>query len=179
MRVGRWVLLALIGIGVPEMASAQDVGQTGITMGYPESIGLLWHVTDKVAVRPEFSFNHSTTDTNVPFINDSISSTAVGVGASVLFYLKQYDSLRTYVAPQWTYDHAGPGSGTTSHANSISGLFGAQYALGKRFSVFGETGLAFSRSTAKGDVAIATTDVLTVKGNSFGTRTGAGVILYF
>jgi hypothetical protein len=174
------LLLVVLSLGVSAAASGQDVGQKGITMGYPESIGLLWHVTDKVAVRPEFSFSHASTDTNLPFVDDNISSTTVGVGVSALCYLSNADGLRTYVAPRWMYGHTGPGAGTTSHVNSIGGAFGAQYALGKRFSVFGETGLTYSHATAKADVStLGVVDSLTTHSNTIGMHTGAGVIFYF
>jgi opacity protein-like surface antigen len=180
MRVAGFLLVALASLGVPAAVSGQDVGQKGITMGYPESIGLLWHVTEKVAVRPEFSFAHSSTDTNLPFIDNNISSTTVSVGVSALYYLSNADGLRPYVAPRWMYGHTGPGGGTTSHINSLGGAFGAQYALGKRFSVFGETGLTYSHATAKTDVApLGIVDSLTTHSNTIGLHTGAGVIFYF
>jgi hypothetical protein len=170
------VLFVFALVALPGAASAQDVGAKGLTMGYPESIGVLWHVTDRVAIRPEFLFAHSTTDTNLPLDDDSRSSTSIGVGASALYYLSDRDNLRPYVAPRWMYGHSDPGSGGTSiTTNTISGAFGAQYALSKRFSVFGESGLSYTHSTAKSDV-LAT---ITVKGNGIATHTAAGVILYF
>jgi hypothetical protein len=180
MRVAGSLLVVLASLGVPGLASGQDAGQKGITMGYPESIGLVWHVTDTVAVRPEFRFAHSTTDTNVPVASGNASSTSVGVGVTALFYLKRYDSLRTYVAPGWTHNHTDPGAGMTANSDTLAGMFGAQYAVGKRFSIFGETGIAFSHSTSKSDIAVPPiVDTLSVHGKSVATRTGAGVIFYF
>ena len=43
-------------------ADAQEKGKTGVTLGYPASIGLLWHVTDRIAIRPEFSFAFTSND---------------------------------------------------------------------------------------------------------------------
>jgi hypothetical protein len=180
MRVAGLLLVVWASLGVPGVASGQDVGQKGITMGYPESIGLLWHVAEKVAVRPEFRFAHSTTDTNLPIADENVSSTSFGVGITALFYLKRYDSLRTYVAPGWAHSHTDPGAGTTANSDTIAGMFGAQYSVGKRFSIFGETGLAFSHSTTKSDIAAPPIiSTFSAHGNSIGTRTGAGVILYF
>ena len=34
-------------------AAAQEKGNVGITMGFPASVGLLWHATEKIAVRPD------------------------------------------------------------------------------------------------------------------------------
>jgi hypothetical protein len=177
MHVGvRWLLCVMAFVAVPAIGSAQEVGQVGITMGYPDSIGVLWHVTQKVAIRPEFSFSHATSDTNLPSAQTSVSSTGVAIGASALFYMNERDHLRPYIAPRWTYSHSDSDTGTTTTTHTISGLFGAQYALGSHFAVFGETGLTYGHSSAKTDVAIAT---VTGSGNSIGTRTGAGVIFYF
>jgi hypothetical protein len=177
MRVERvlWVLIAGC-VAVPGVAAAQETGQAGITMGYPESIGVIWHVTDTVAVRPEFAFAHTTSDSDLPFADTTFSSTSGGIGVSGLFYFHRADNLRPYFAPRWSYTHADPSQSASANTNTISGLFGAQYAVGKRFSVFGETGLSYSRTTAKGDADLAT---ITLHGNAFGTRTGAGVIFYF
>ena len=58
MRIYRTVsgVLALLLCGVTG-AAAQDGGKAGITMGYPASIGILWHAGDRVAIRPEFSIS--------------------------------------------------------------------------------------------------------------------------
>jgi hypothetical protein len=177
MRVrGSLPLLVSALFVMPAAVSAQEKGRTGVTMGYPESVGVLWHVSDKMALRPEFSFAHTSTDSNLPFATDT-SSTAVGVGLSALFYLSDRDNLRPYVAPRWSYAHSEPGAlGSSLDANTIEGLVGAQYAVGKRFSVFGETGLSYVHSTGKADVGAA---AITSHGNTIATHTAAGVILYF
>ena len=43
-------------------ASAQE-RSFGVTMGYPASIGVLWHMSEAVAVRPEFSFDFFSSET--------------------------------------------------------------------------------------------------------------------
>lgn len=178
MRVGaQWLLCVLTFIAVPAVGSAQEVGRVGITMGYPESIGVMWHVTDKMAIRPEFSFAHATSTTTLPGLPaTSSSSTGVAIGASALFYMNERDHLRPYFAPRWTYGYSDSDIGTTTTTNTVSGLFGAQYALGSHFAVFGETGLSYGHSSVKSDVTVVT---VTGTGNSFGTHTGAGVIVYF
>ena len=186
-------------------ASAQDTPKLGVTMGYP-SIGVIWHVTDGVALRPEVSVAKSTgeftTTTSFSFGGTTTTSTSVsttdtwqiGVGLSALIYVSTHDALRTYVSPRWTYTRLSSDSssnlptatGTSGHANFVSGSFGAQYALGRRFSVFGELGLGFSRTVTSplpSITSLAPGASSSIVGSSttstLGTRTGAGVVLYF
>jgi hypothetical protein len=46
--------------------SAHNVKSIGVTMGYPSSVGVLWHVTDGVALRPELSFVHTSNVQDAP-----------------------------------------------------------------------------------------------------------------
>ena len=58
---------------------------------------------------------------------------------------------------------------------SLTGSVGAQYALGKRFGVFGEVGFGYQHSHETGGSLIQTD----ITSHTIGTRTGVGVILYF
>jgi hypothetical protein len=96
-------------------ASAQDSGSVGLTMGYPSAVGLMWHVTEGFAIRPEVSFSTSENpiSTSLTLSGDSGSSssssgsrstsTGVGLGISGLFYIGKWDALRAYVAPRFVY----------------------------------------------------------------------------
>jgi hypothetical protein len=180
-RIGLMMCLSVL---VPTLASAQDAGQAGITMGYPASIGLLYHVTDRVAVRPEFSVSRNTGSSSSPIITTISSGWSLGVGASALFYLSERDRVRPYVSPRFTYtrssstvDSSGslpPPSGATTHgdAYSAAGSFGAQYTPNRRFAVFGDVGFGYTHTTLK-------TGGGALDSNSWGTRTGAGVVFYF
>lgn len=171
-------------------ASAQEAGQIGITMGYPASIGVIWHVSDSVAVRPEIAFSTSSSDNQF-----SADTTTVSAGASGLFYVAAWDHVRGYVSPRFAYGHATSESVGTigitlkSATYNVVGSFGAQYTPHKRFAVFGETGFGYSRSTTStttvivpvvlppGLVPARSTTNSTSTG--FSTRTGVGVIFYF
>jgi len=48
---------------------------------------VIWHVTDQLAVRPDFSFSDSSSDTLG-------SSTGVNFGVSGLWYFQRWDNLR-------------------------------------------------------------------------------------
>jgi hypothetical protein len=173
-------------------------------MGYPAAIGVVWQVTDGVALRPEIGVTKSTSE----FIGSSITFSSGGVpvttttttttdswqvsaGLSGLFYLSKHDALRTYLSPRWAYTRlsSSPSStnsaatsvvtGTSGHANVVSGSFGAQYAISDRFSAFGEVGLAYTRNVS---TPLVNSSFLTVGGSTstnLSTRSGAGVILYF
>src|SRR5581483_1699657 len=161
-------------------AAAQDAGQVGLTMGYPASIGVIWHVSDRVAVRPEISLQQiASMSTSVTTVTNTTQTTtdqwAVGVGASALFYVHRWDALRTYVSPRFVYTRnasTNVGSLTAAATSSaiivfpntspqtteftqqsyfVSGSFGAQYAVGAHFGVFGEVGFGYSHNTTASD----------------------------
>jgi hypothetical protein len=165
---------AVAALATPALASAQDAGALGVTMGYPGSIGLFWHVSETVAVRPEFSFSRQSVDSTPN--NDGSSTWTVATGASALFYLAKKDNLRPYVAPRLAYAHGSGGEQVSSNGWSVAGLVGAQYDLGPRFAVFGETGLSYGHSTTTVKATGFSTDRT---GNTIGTVTGVGVIVRF
>ena len=93
MSIGRFLFLAagLVVLAGRE-AGAQGAGKTGVTMGYPASIGIVWQASDKVAIRPELSFSGGSSKiTGSPATFDG-SNWTLGTGASVLFYLHTYDT---------------------------------------------------------------------------------------
>jgi hypothetical protein len=184
MRVLAMGLLVLCG--VPGLAAAQDQHKVGLTMGYPSSAGILWHVSRRVAVRPEVSFTTTSNEFTSAF--DAVSTTtatSVGVGISGIFYLTTADKLRTYVSPRFTYarlttDTTTRGSNNSSDGTgnnySAAGSFGAQYAVGDRFTIFGEVGLGYSDQNSSSEVGIFGSTNAT---RAWSSRTGVGMVLYF
>ena len=187
-------------------ATAQEKGQVGVTMGYPATVGVLWQVADRVAVRPEISLSQNSgtaTSTRTISVFGQVQTTetqvssdnmAVGTGVSGLFYLWKREAVSMYVTPRYTYTRVTssqqlsfdslPELVTTSHF--ISGSFGAQYALGRRFAVFGEIGIGYTRTAQDSSStldsspvssSITSRTVTTTRGVS--TRSAAGVVLYF
>jgi hypothetical protein len=171
MRSRRWLFgLAFILVSASS-ARAQDAGQVGTTIAYPAAIGVIWHVTDNFAVRPDFSF--------LSGANPSISVLTTSVGISGLIYVGKRDGLRAYLSPRIGYqrdsssptDPEAPAPPTTA-TYVVAGSFGVEYSVQKRFALFGESGIAHSHSsTTLGDV--------TATLHSWGTRAGVGVIFYF
>ena len=160
-------------------AAAQERASVGVTMGYPPSAGIIWHVSDRVAIRPTFNFSHISAESENSPLKTSGLGSAFAVAA--LFYTSLDDKLRTYVSPEFAYGHAttdseggAPSSNTIQNLYQFAGAFGAQYALASRFSVYGEVGLAYSRNKTERTASIGTTTSDTLQ-----TRSGVGVILYF
>ena len=125
----RWMLVALLF--VPSVAAAQEPGDVGVFMGYP-NLGLIWQVTEKVAIRPEISFSYGSTDIDSVFgVPGTTHNWSIEFGASALLYLSDTDRLRTYLAPQFTYSRSEASSstrtvGAVGNTYGFAGLFGAQ-----------------------------------------------------
>lgn len=177
-------------------------------MGYPGSIGAIWHITDAVAVRPDFLFRHLSSAE----ITES-SSTTTGIGIAGIVYFSRIDSLRLYFEPRFAYTRTRSeseaityssiasslsGSLTSLGLNTIvpqvtavtsttttksgSGSFGAQYTLHRRFSVFGEAGIAYATADSSPSSPLATLAPtrLNARGpRTWATQTAAGVVVYF
>ncbi len=168
---------------VPCTALAQERGHTGLVMGFPTNIGFIWHATDTLAIRPEVAFTHASGESESSVFGRSSSgdSDSLSVGASVLWYRGKIDNVRPYVAPRFNYGWASSeiSSNATpveSRAFSVSASFGAQYAPARRFSVFGEIGYGFSRSTSEIDTPISSNKSTT---KTWSPRSAVGVIFYF
>ena len=170
----------LLGGLVATPTSAQEAGDVGVTVSAPSAIGVIWHVTPRVAIRPDLSFSFNESDAAV---GTDISSKSFTLGGSVLFYTGRWDNLQTYVAPRLSYSWTSSsidGGGTSLDSSqdgwSLSGTFGAQYSLGTRFAVFAEAGLAYSSQTAETPTSFGDNERTTW---TFGTRTVVGATLYF
>ena len=182
------VVAAAVVLLAPSGAYSQDRPKGGLVTGYPGSIGLIFEASDNVAVRPEFSFSGSSSDTDS--LAGGNDTTRYGIGASVLFYLRKIDNLRLYVAPRLLYSRlhntSTSSSGTvaysaTSNAFQPAGMFGAQYSPHRRFAVYGEAGVTYARATTKSNQTSSLGIVLPLKQTnySWGNATAVGVIVYF
>jgi Outer membrane protein beta-barrel domain len=200
----RITLIALVSAMLfSTAAAAQERGQIGIGMGYPGSISLMWHITDAVAVRPDVRFRW-TGGSDI-----EAETTTVAFGIAGLWYFARHDGLTMYVSPRFEYAHTSleydirlaiPALSpqdlsalglpiasfpqtydASSSTKSFSGSFGAQYAVHKRFSVFGEAGLDYQK-VGRPDFLGSLSSVIarsTDGPRSWGTRSAVGVIIYF
>lgn len=202
----RLVLAVSVVLSAGANAFAQDAGQIGVTLGYPSAVGVIWHVTGNVAVRPEISFSTGSTDSpalsstfSLPAVSADLgetSSTTVTAGVSGLFYFGQWDKLRAYVSPRYTYTRLTSDTGSTfstdarNSAYTLTGSFGAHYQLHRRFAVFGETGFGYTRTRTTltsvlllpvipvGPTIPAPVTRSEINSHSWATRTSAGAIFY-
>jgi hypothetical protein len=174
------ILAAVFVFGLSGPARAQDTHKAGVVIGFPSAIGVLWHATPKVAIRPEFSVSGSSNDLTGTTTNTHVTNWALGFGLSALFYVHTDDRLRTYIVPRFAYAHSASsasGSSTvgvplsaSSNTYGGSGSFGAQYGLGDRFALFGEVGLEISHRAAS--------TVTSTSNLGWATRGGVGVVFY-
>src|SRR4051794_26349760 len=123
-------LLRCVALAIPlccaAPASAQDAGAVGVVMAYPSVIGVMWHVSDRIALRPEASF--STTASDNPQVASLVvvgsgagttsgfrsTSNTVGVGISGLITVAKWDALRVYLAPRFVFSRTSGRSTETS-----------------------------------------------------------------
>jgi hypothetical protein len=188
------VVMLLAGVG---SAAAQQDYRVGLVIGYPASVGVLWHVSDGVALRPDVAINRqsneSTSTVSIGFSPPQTStSTTSGwntsLGLSALFYLGPPADLRFYLTPRVAYQWSRTETETSpalpqlvdyeseSDGFLIAGSFGAQYAPHDRFRLFGEVGLSYSEQEGETGFTLARQSLKT---SSFGLRSGVGVVVFF
>jgi len=184
--VATTAMAVLLGAGV---AAAQDEPTVGLTMGYPASVGVLWHVTDRVALRPDVTWNRNTTEstlaTGVGSSQTTLDGRSLGLGLSVLLTVGEWEDVRAYVSPRFDYARttstialALTASESDASVYGAGLAFGVQYTPARRFGVYGEAGLGYTRSTnevSTSGLSIAPTTTST----GLGLRSGAGVVFYF
>ena len=177
--------------------SAQEAGDVGVTMGYPGAIGVVWHITDGLAVRPDLTLSRTTSESRTTsssvFGGQSLSSsnTSEGwgttVGLSALVNVRTIERLRLYVSPRLAYSYSSSDNetgltGSLSAFNATttgivaSGSFGSQYNVHDRFAIFGELGLQYSSLTTESDFPGSSNQT---DSTSFGLRSAIGVTFYF
>jgi len=188
-------LLVIVGTGAMP-AFAQSTHKLGVVMGYPTAAGVLWHVGDRIALRPDFSVTRQQveTTTTTMFVNTTETFTSstdtwnTSLGLSALFYLGPQEDLRFYVSPRlawlWTRgssENSLGSSGLTprdvdTDGYLVSGAFGAQYSVSDRFRVFGELGVTYSKQDDDTELSGSR---FTTSLTGFGLRSGVGIVVYF
>lgn len=117
MKLARVIALSsALVLAAASAASAQDERRVGLVMGFPTTVGVLWQVSDRFALRVDGSYNGTsadiegvddsltTTPSPVPAfeisIRQEISTQSASIGASFLFDLHRQDQFRIYLAPR-------------------------------------------------------------------------------
>lgn len=192
--VAAGTVMAVMLTGGP--AVAQEAGDVGITMGYPVAVGVVWHITDAIAIRPDVSMTWTSSESvntsgpPLPGLPPVTSTSTVdawntAVGVSALFYLQTIDRFRVYLVPRAAYlrssqdlDTGGLTSAldTTSNGYLVSGSVGAQVAAHDRFSIFGELGVQYSSQRSEASFSTSRSEN---ENHTLGLRSAVGVTLYF
>lgn len=171
-------------------AAAQPSRTVGVTMGYPAGVGVLWHVTDAVALRPDVVLTRGTTETTTSGFA-GVSSTAsqsdwtVSTGLSALITLRDIDRLRIYAAPRVAYLRAETSTDGAAGLGDIesstdgvvaSAALGVQYGLGDRVAVYGESGLQYLRQSFESGFGTSSSKATLTQ---VGVRSAIGLVIYF
>ena len=202
MRVTSVVIFCALIFAGASSVSAQTDNRWGVVMAFPTAAGLQWQANDRLTFRGDVAFDHGVVEQVVTsgglFINGvQVSSSSsrttefrhstFSLGMAGLFTVARREQLRLYVSPRvaWrrldssfeTRDDDGPqtafDSATTTNGLEVEGTFGANYRLGDRFSVFGETGIGFTSPTASSASASETRSYVV------GSRGTFGVVVHF
>jgi hypothetical protein len=142
------ILLAAATLLAASAARAQDHGPVGVTMGFPGSVGIIWHLGDRVAVRPSISFSHSSTETgddvpvpvpsglglpsniSLPIVRTRLESSGwtVGPGVDVLLTVARWDNVAAYVAPGYAYRRSSTETTITFEGFNFGGFVTPSYS---------------------------------------------------
>jgi len=180
-------------------SNAQDRGRLGLTVAYPASVGLLWPVSKTVALRPEVSGSLRSSETKQTSESGEVSpygsgdSRALAVGLSGLFYVREWEALRPYLAPRFAYSRSittSVASNLTRESESVTsdylvaGSFGLQYSLGRRFTIFAEVGVGYDRVNSSTRAYLPGTGVTVgsvtdATSWTIGPKSGIGAIFHF
>lgn len=187
MRLVAALAVCVSALAVP--AAAQPTRTLGVTMGYPAGIGVLWHVTDGLALRPDVSLSRGTTETTSSSLGgqstNSQTDWTVSTGLSALFTLRDVDGLRVYAVPRLAYVRAETsndgsaglgGIESSTDGISASGAVGVQYGLGDRVALYGEAGVQYLRQSFESGFGTATSKATL---SQVGVRSAIGLVVYF
>jgi hypothetical protein len=192
----RFGMAALLGVVMAAPATAQEAGDVGLTMGYPAAVGVIWHITDNIALRPDATISTSSTESTstssgfgggATLVNTTTSTSwNTSVGLSALFYVKTLDRVRLYVAPRAAYlrtsididDDQSFGGVFDNDSDGFiaAGAFGAQFGAHERFAIFGEVGAQY---TSQSSTSAVSTSRSKSEVRTAGLRSAVGVTLYF
>ena len=209
-----WILLLLSFLMICSAIPAQEKGKVGLNLGFTtygitwhvsERFAIRPDVSFSRSTASQTNLSTILDQPSSPYTGTSKSNShAIYVGVSGLVYIHKLDNLSFYICPRYSYSWSAASSSSTSTqissgsgpfqatsiggskgpAHNLSGSFGAQYSLSKRFSVFGEVGLGYNWSsnsnyTSSNPGVYQNLSSSSAKTHSVGPRSGVGLILYF
>jgi hypothetical protein len=170
-------LLVGVFLGIyPSGAFAQDADNhhVGIVIAYPSSVGAVFEMSPRIALRPDLFMSGSSLTQS----GQTVSSRSIAVGLDVLIWLRRYDKVRTYVTPRVSYTHNTSNQPLAQDVWGTAGSYGVEYSATSRLAVFGEVGVFVGHSFPK-TVTIAEGISQTAGPfTSWTTRAGVGIVFY-
>jgi hypothetical protein len=196
MKKSLWILIVLFGFSVVNIsAQATDTDKSKLGLVFSETgtnsgVGAIWQLSDHIAFSPYFNFTHQ-------WKGDDDIANALGVGAKLKFYLKNWNKMRLYVAPGYEFTRTRYQTHSKNSTplfdyitysdykyitNEGSGVWGIQYALGNRISIFGDIGVAYRDQCTSGlNVTTGSYDSTSssrTRTYSVGLKDSMGIIFY-
>jgi hypothetical protein len=165
VRVGIQALTATLTLAAWVPAGAVERGQVGINgeVSARPLIGLTYHATERLALRPGLFFQRVKADNAPTFINGTeeeldlyeTRDTSFGGQLEADYFLRPQRDLAPYLAVTGAYTHVNTAypvpqasaiilKNGNLHNWSAGAAFGVQYAFTERFHVFGRMGLAYA-----------------------------------
>jgi hypothetical protein len=208
------LILSIVTAVFAPTATAQEK-TVGLVVGYPIDVGVLWQASARVALRADVGFGFNTFESSQSGLSlgttarstltTTSSSGFATVGLAALFTIRNDDNLRLYLAPRAALDLTHQSNETaidpplpsssanfaerseTSRGYEFDVMFGGQYRLRDRLALFGETGLAYHRSSFPSVSATLTIGGGVGSGESdrdttttfFGLRSTVGLVFFF
>lgn len=153
-------------VATPASARAQQDDRIALTVSTPTALGVLWHTSDRLALRPEINLTHSR-------LTGTPATTGATLGTSLLLYTSGASATRTYLAPRL----AAQLTSQTSAPDLVTWAAGLSFGAQHRFErsslmVFAEGGVQaswFERELGLGG---------NVSGTQWSTRTAIGLGWY-
>lgn len=154
------------------------------------TLGLIWHVADRVAIAPQVGyFSASFKNNNTAGIKEKETTfTGLALALELPIYLINVDALDFYIAPGVGYTPVTTTTKTTTTAGSVSEVngkdsymsyyaaFGLQLALHENLHIFFKTTFGYLKGTSNSGATGASDDSLNYVGMQ---RWAVGAIAYF
>jgi hypothetical protein len=128
-RTGFALILALAALP----AAAEERHQVGLDASVGSSsstLGITWHLTERFALRPTFSYAHASSDSQdtITFADGSFATTStlktttLSGGLEAMFYVSRGDALATYVAATYLRSYSSQNSTAPQLASGLGTL---------------------------------------------------------
>ena len=166
-------VVSLIAFAVSARADAQEHHPVGIVMGVPSILGVQWDVSDRVSLRPEFSFSVDAFNSSSSPSTDTWSMTT---GFSALVDVRRFDAVRLYLVPRVSHTFGGGSSSFITTSSAAGGAVGVRCNLAPRFAVFAELGGLYTHTRLTNSSNSSTS--VTVA-NGVNNRNLVGAVLFF